>query len=243
MPENNTEECKFGTCFRPRQPSEPPPISPRFSHSSQPAPSWDSFRRFPSRQQPSDTPPDSLHRFLSRVGLVPGAERPILHTGRTGAGGMRRRAGVSTPGHGQGEGPGGYKFPRSGDAVDVGRGRSERSERSPARYWQPAGRTSVTQSRGQEGPICTREAAAGRSRGQKGPFCTREAAAGRSRGQEGLFCTREAAASRSRGQEGLFCTREERETAGCGGGRACPPPDTGRGRGPADTSSRETGTQ
>ena len=33
--------------------------------------------------------------------------------------------GVSTPGHGQGEGPDGYKFPRSGDAGDVGRGRSE----------------------------------------------------------------------------------------------------------------------
>ena len=49
---------------------------------------------------------------------------------------MRQRAGVSTHGHGQGEGPDGYKFPRSGDAVDVGRGRSERSERSPARWWQ-----------------------------------------------------------------------------------------------------------
>ncbi len=33
--------------------------------------------------------------------------------------------GVSTPGQGQGEGPDGYKFPRSGDAGDVGRGRSE----------------------------------------------------------------------------------------------------------------------
>ena len=84
---------------------------------------------------------------------------------------MLRRAGVSTPGHGQGEGPGGYKFPRSGDAVDVGRGRSERSERSPARCWQPAGKTSVTRSRGQEGPFCTRKATAGMSRGQEGLFC------------------------------------------------------------------------
>ena len=34
--------------------------------------------------------------------------------------------GVSTPGHGQGEGPVGYKFPPSGgDAGDNGRGRSE----------------------------------------------------------------------------------------------------------------------
>ena len=63
---------------------------------------------------------------------------------------MRQRAGVSTPGHGQGEGPDGYKSSRSGDAVDVGRGRSERSERSPARCWQPAGRTSETRSRGQK---------------------------------------------------------------------------------------------
>ena len=61
---------------------------------------------------------------------------------------MRRRAGVSTPGHGQGEGPDGYKFPHSGDAVDVGRGRSERSERSPARCWQPPGKTPATHSPG-----------------------------------------------------------------------------------------------
>ena len=87
---------------------------------------------------------------------------------------MRRRAGVSTPGHGQGEGPDGYKFARSADAVDVGRGRSERSERSPARCWQPAGKTSVTRSRGQERPFCTRQAVTGRSRGQGGPFCTRD---------------------------------------------------------------------
>ena len=80
---------------------------------------------------------------------------------------MRQRAGVSTPGHGQGEGPDGYKFPHSGDAVDVGRGRSERSELSPARCWQPAGRTSETRSQGQKGLFCTREAAAGRSRGQE----------------------------------------------------------------------------
>ncbi len=121
---------------------------------------------------------------------------------------MRQRAGVSTPGHGQGEGPGGYKFPRSGEAVDVGRGRSERSERSPARYWQPAGKTSVTRSRGQEKLFCTRKATAGMSRGQEGLFCTREAVAYTSRGQRGPFCTREDAASRSRGQRGLFCTRE-----------------------------------
>ena len=91
-----------------------------------------------------------------------------------GAGGMRRREGVSTPGHGQGEGPDGYKFPHSGDAVDVGRGRSERSEWSPARCWQSAGKMSVTRSRGHRGPFCTREAAAGWSRGQEGPFCTRD---------------------------------------------------------------------
>ena len=61
---------------------------------------------------------------------------------------MRRRAGVSTPGHGQGEGPDGYKSSRSVDAVDVGRGRSERSERSPAHCWQPPGKTPATHSRG-----------------------------------------------------------------------------------------------
>ncbi len=105
---------------------------------------------------------------------VSGAVRAVLHTGGAGAGGMRRRAGVSTPGHGQGEGPDGYKFPHSGDAVDVGRGRSERSERSPARCWQTADKTSVIRSRGQEKPFCTREAAASRSRGQEGLFCSRE---------------------------------------------------------------------
>ena len=83
--------------------------------------------------------------------------------------------GVSTPGHGQGEGPDGYKSSRSVDAVDVGRGRSERSEWSPARCWQPPGKTPATHSRGQEGPFCTREAATGRSRGQEETFCTREA--------------------------------------------------------------------
>ncbi len=41
--------------------------------------------------------------------------------------------GVSTPGHGQGEGPVGSKLSRSDDADDDGRGRSERSERSPLR--------------------------------------------------------------------------------------------------------------
>ena len=108
----------------------------------------------------------------------------VLHTGRAGDGGMRQRAGVSTPRHGQGEGPGGYKFPRSGDAVDAGRGRSERSEWSPARCWQTAGKTSVTRSRGQEKLFCTRKATAGMSRGQEGLFCTREAVAYTSRGAE-----------------------------------------------------------
>ena len=41
--------------------------------------------------------------------------------------------GVSTPGHGQGEGPVGSKLSRRDDADDDGRGRSERSERSPLR--------------------------------------------------------------------------------------------------------------
>ena len=41
--------------------------------------------------------------------------------------------GVSTPGHGQGEGPVGSKLSRSDDAYDDGRGRSERSKRSPLR--------------------------------------------------------------------------------------------------------------
>ncbi len=41
--------------------------------------------------------------------------------------------GVSTPGHGQGEGPVDSKLSRSDDADDDGRGRSERSERSPLR--------------------------------------------------------------------------------------------------------------
>ena len=125
-----------------------------------------------------------------------------------GDGGMRQRAGVSTPGHGQGEGPDGYKFARSADAVDVGRGRSERSEWSPARCWQPAGKTSVTRSRGQGRAFCTREHQTSRPRGQRGPFCTREAAAISSRGQRRPICTREAAAGWSRGQGGPFCTRD-----------------------------------
>ncbi len=41
--------------------------------------------------------------------------------------------GVSTPGHGQGEGPVDSKLSRSDDADGDGRGRSERSERSPLR--------------------------------------------------------------------------------------------------------------
>ena len=61
-----------------------------------------------------------------------------------GAGRKLLRAGVSTPGHGQGEGPDGYKSSLCGDAVDAGRGRSERRERSPACCWHPAGETSVT---------------------------------------------------------------------------------------------------
>ena len=43
------------------------------------------------------------------------------------------RTGLSTPGQGQGEGPVGSKLSRSDDADDDGRGRSERSERSPLR--------------------------------------------------------------------------------------------------------------
>ncbi len=35
----------------------------------------------------------------SRGRHVPGAGGAVLHTGRAGGGGMRRRAGVSTPGH------------------------------------------------------------------------------------------------------------------------------------------------
>ena len=40
-----------------------------------------------------------------------------------------RPGGLSTPGRGQGEGPAGDKFPRSGDAGNGGRGRSEQWER------------------------------------------------------------------------------------------------------------------
>ena len=50
---------------------------------------------------------------------------------RTRAGGGLR--GVSTLGHGQGEGPVDSKLSRSDDADGDGRGRSERSERSPRR--------------------------------------------------------------------------------------------------------------
>ncbi|MBQ3711727.1 MAG: tetratricopeptide repeat protein [Fretibacterium sp.] len=42
---------------------------------------------------------------------------------------------VSTPGHGQGEGPGGSKLSQSDGADDAGRGRSERSERSSSAAW------------------------------------------------------------------------------------------------------------
>ena len=49
------------------------------------------------------------------------------------SGRLQALAGVPTPGHGQGEGPGGSKLSRSDGADDAGRGRSERSERSPAR--------------------------------------------------------------------------------------------------------------
>ena len=41
--------------------------------------------------------------------------------------------GLSTPGQGQGEGSAGDKVPRQRDAGNGGRGRSERSERSPLR--------------------------------------------------------------------------------------------------------------
>ena len=126
------------------------------------------------RQNVRNPVPGAGRGFLHTGGrgeLVPGAGRPVLHTGGSswqipgaqrpdctrGDGAMRRRAGVSTPGHGQGEGPDGYKFARSADAVDVGRGRSERSEWSPARCWQSAGKMSVTRSRGQGGPFCTRD--------------------------------------------------------------------------------------
>ena len=53
--------------------------------------------------------------------------------GRSVAVGRLPLRGVSTPGHGQGEGPVGSKLSRSDDADDDGRGRSERSERSPLR--------------------------------------------------------------------------------------------------------------
>ena len=109
----------------------------------------------PQRAGPGGRKGCFAHERTRRAG--PGGREAVLHTGGAGAGGMRRRAGVSTPGHGQGEGPDGYKFAHSGDAVDVGRGRSERSERSPARCWQTAGKTSITRPRGQEGPFCTRE--------------------------------------------------------------------------------------
>ena len=132
----------------------------------------------------------------------PGGKKGIFAHGWSGRRRDAAAGGRVHPRTRAGGGPGGYKFPRSGDAVDVGRGRSERSERSPARCWQTAGKTSVT-----------------RSRGQEKPFCTRETAASRSRGQGGLFCTQAAAAGRSRGQRELFCTREGRETAGCGSGR------------------------
>jgi len=46
--------------------------------------------------------------------------------------------GVSTPGHGQGAGPVDSKLSRSDDADGNGRGRSERSERSPLRGKLPA---------------------------------------------------------------------------------------------------------
>ena len=51
--------------------------------------------------------------------------------------------GVSTPGHGQGEGPFGSKLSRSDDADDDGRGRSERSERSSSGAWPSALRTGI----------------------------------------------------------------------------------------------------
>jgi hypothetical protein len=54
-----------------------------------------------------------------------------VELGECDRGDGRDCGGVSTPGHGQGEGPARYEFRGQRDEVDCGRGRSERSERSP----------------------------------------------------------------------------------------------------------------
>ena len=68
--------------------------------------------------------------------------------GRSVAVGRLPLRGVSTPGHGQGEGPVGSKLSRSDDADDDGRGRSERSERSPLRGKLPPLRSLAHKKRG-----------------------------------------------------------------------------------------------
>ena len=56
--------------------------------------------------------------------------------------------GVSTPGHGQGEGPVGYKFPPSGgDAGDNGRGRSEAESSGRVSPFLPQDQTQAQQKR------------------------------------------------------------------------------------------------
>ena len=67
-----------------------------------------------------------LSDVLSRVAANPDSLPQVS----AGTGGVEVSGNMSTPGHGQGEGPVGYKFPLCGDAVDNGRGRSEQSERS-----------------------------------------------------------------------------------------------------------------
>jgi len=56
----------------------------------------------------------------------------FIHPNDAGRYGDSLLKGLSTPGQGQGEGPIGSKLSRSDDADDNGRGRSERSERSPS---------------------------------------------------------------------------------------------------------------
>ena len=64
--------------------------------------------------------------------LVAGA---VVTLARRRSGKAKAAEGVSTPGHGQGEGPDGSKLSRSDGADDDGRGRSERSERSSSAAW------------------------------------------------------------------------------------------------------------
>ena len=56
-------------------------------------------------------------------------------TGRTSR--SRPQEDLSTPGQGQGEGPDDSMSERSEDVAGVGRGRSERSERSSSCGWTP----------------------------------------------------------------------------------------------------------